>query len=110
MSDMKAKVGDTLDLQALADQHRWHKGLTVVLQGSMRAVLAPGKADLLAGWRADIREPGQRKPTVVIVDETLPGLLRQLAALCEDGPLVIGQARESQELEPLEPNGQMSQS
>lgn len=89
---MQSKVGDTLDLQALADKHRWDKGLTVVLSGSMRAVTAPGNVELLAGWRADIREPGQRKPLWVIVDETLPGLLRQLAALCEDGPLVIGPA------------------
>jgi hypothetical protein len=94
---MQAKIGDTLDLQALADQHRWHKGLTIILQGSMRAVTSPGQVDLLAGWRADVREPGQRKPAFVIVDETLPGLLRQLAALCEDGPLVIGPAHESLE-------------
>lgn len=92
MSEMQAKVGDVLDLQALADRHRWDKGLTVVLQGSMRAITSPGNVELRDGWRADIREPGQRKPAYVIVDETLPALLRQLAALCEDGPLVIGAA------------------
>lgn len=66
---------------AQVDERRWDGGVRIVLQGSMRAVFERGMVDLKDGWRADVFYGKGRKPAFVMVADSAPAVLRDLAAL-----------------------------
>lgn len=65
------------------DKSRWHGGVRIVVQGSMRAVASKGSMDLSAGWRADVFYGKGRKPAFIMVADTPAAVLRDVAMLVE---------------------------
>jgi len=89
---VKLNVGDSVDLSAVLKQHEWGKGVRIVVTGAMLAPLVNGKPTLNAAWRADVFQPGDRKPLITLIEDTPAGLFRGLADMCEHGSLTINPA------------------
>lgn len=82
---MSAQIEAANKFAETLQERRWKGGVRIVVQGSMRMIMAKGSADLSAGWRADVfTEDRQRKPTFILIAETPEKLLNDLAALTAD--------------------------
>jgi hypothetical protein len=89
---MSRSLPDQIDLQGVLESDT---GLRIEVSRGMRAPIINGQPRLKPCWRADcFTKPGKRWVFLVtFVDDTLPGLLGQFAALSKEGAVPVVQVK-----------------